>query len=279
MTPELLKSEADNCDAQSGLSPAPLLGCSPTLCACGCGQPVAPDDRGRARAYVRNNWNVGRKQSPEWVAKKVAGMKRAWADPSKLQTMRHQSPELVEKRAAKMRGRKFTAEQCARVSAGLTGRKLSEEHKLKSSKGWIHGFPSLTDEAKEKCRHSMSMARIGCHNFGRAARDRLDHFNARHWVVRDPVGRIFEFDNAQSWARKNESLFLPDEYPDSKLPLWFRFISGLNGMQRKDRKGQHSWKGWVLVSVTECETTGAPDLLARDKQPNVESLATADLRR
>ena len=25
MTPELLKSEADNCDAQSGLSPAPLL--------------------------------------------------------------------------------------------------------------------------------------------------------------------------------------------------------------------------------------------------------------
>jgi len=26
MTPELLKSEADNCDAQSGLSPAPLLG-------------------------------------------------------------------------------------------------------------------------------------------------------------------------------------------------------------------------------------------------------------
>jgi hypothetical protein len=27
MTPELQKSEADNCDAQSGLSPAPLLGC------------------------------------------------------------------------------------------------------------------------------------------------------------------------------------------------------------------------------------------------------------
>jgi len=26
MTPEILKSEADNCDAQSGLSPAPLLG-------------------------------------------------------------------------------------------------------------------------------------------------------------------------------------------------------------------------------------------------------------
>jgi hypothetical protein len=26
MTPKLLKSEADNCDAQSGLSPAPLLG-------------------------------------------------------------------------------------------------------------------------------------------------------------------------------------------------------------------------------------------------------------
>jgi len=26
MTPELLKTEADNCDAQTGLSPAPLLG-------------------------------------------------------------------------------------------------------------------------------------------------------------------------------------------------------------------------------------------------------------
>ena len=28
MTPELLKTEADNCDAQSGLSPAPLFGLS-----------------------------------------------------------------------------------------------------------------------------------------------------------------------------------------------------------------------------------------------------------
>ncbi len=31
MTPELLKTEADNCDAQSGLSPAPLLGATNRL--------------------------------------------------------------------------------------------------------------------------------------------------------------------------------------------------------------------------------------------------------
>ena len=30
MTPKLLKTEADNCDAQSGLSPAPLLGSFPS---------------------------------------------------------------------------------------------------------------------------------------------------------------------------------------------------------------------------------------------------------
>ncbi len=236
-------------------------------CLCGCGQVVTPDARGRARRYIHGHVGRGKKHSVEWVAKQIAGVRRAWADPKKMVAVRHQSRELIEKRAAKLRGRKLSAETCAKISAANTGRKMTLEHRLKSSGTWLRGFPSLSDAAKEKCRHSQRLARIGCHNYGRAARDRLDHFNAKHWVVRDPVGRIYEFDNAQSWARKNENLFLPDEYPDSRLPLWARFFHGLNDMQRTDRKGIHSWRGWTLVSVTERETLGAPDLLAREGQP------------
>lgn len=231
-------------------------------CACGCGQLITPDDRGRPRRYIHGHNSIGTKQSLEWVAKKSAGMKRAWADPQKMKGTRNPSFEVNEKRAAKLRGRKLSPERCAEISKSLTGRKLSETHRLAVIKSLVL-VPDLSPEAEARRRHSISVQRTGTHGYGRTARDNLNHSKALHWIVRDPFGRIFEFNNADSWARKHENLFLPDDRPESRLPLCRRFISGLHGMQRTDRKGQHSWKGWTLVSVTECEVSGAPDLLGR----------------
>lgn len=239
------------------------------LCLCGCGTEILPDERGRARNWVRGHAAIGKKQSPEWVAKKAEGMKKAWADPAKLKTMRHQSPEMVEKRIAKLRGRKHPAERCEAASRRMTGTKLKPETIAKLRALYPNGIvPKLSEASEAKRRKSISEQRKGTHNFGRAARDRLDHFNALHWIVRDNRGVIHEFDNLQSWCRANEWRFLPDDRPSSKLKLWQRAVSGFNGQQRTDRKGQHQWKGWTLVSVLERKQQGAPDLLARDAQPN-----------
>lgn len=204
----------------------------------------------------------GNKQSAEWLANKSAGLKKAWADPNKFKSIRHQSPELVEKRVAKLRGRKQSAEQAAATSRRMTGTKHKPETIAKLSALYPNGIV-LSQASEAKRRKSISEKRKGTHNFGRAARDRLDHFNALHWIVRDNRGVIHEFDNLHSWCRANEWRFLPDDRPNSKLKLWQRAVSGFNGQQRTDGKGQHQWKGWTLVSVLERKQQGAPDLLAR----------------
>ena len=244
-----------------------------TLCKCGCGAELAPDKRGRALVWARGHSHRGKKHSPEWSARQSSGLKSAWSDESKFKTMRHQSPELVARRLAKFGGvmPPMTPERRAKISAALTGRKLSSEHRAASSKGWFSkgqvGAPErlreLSAESEAKRRKSISEQRVGCHNYGRAARDRLDHFNALHWIVRDNRGVIHEFDNLQSWARANEHRFLPDDRSESKLPLWLRAVGGFNDMQRTDGKGSHQWKGWTLVSVLERKVTGAPDLMSR----------------
>ena len=228
------------------------------LCLCGCGTELQPDDRGRPRNWVRGHGHKGKKHSPEWCEKQAEGLKRAWADPLKMVTIRKHSPELIEKRIRHLRGRKHSAEQNAAASRRMTGRKLKPETIAKLRAMYPNGIvPLLSPESEERRAHSISVQRTGTHGYGRSARDNPQHFNALHWVVRDPVGRIYEFENSQAWARKNETLFMPDDHPDSKLPLWRRFVSGLNGMQRTDKKGQHSWRGWVLVSVIEREVIGA----------------------
>ncbi len=207
------------------------------------------------------------KHSAEWIANKSKGIKAAWQDGEKFKTMRKQSPELIEKRIAPLRGRKVSVETALAISKALTGRIISEEHRAKSAKGWLHVSREISPESESKRRQSISAQRKGCHNYGRAARDRLDHFNALHWIVRDPRGIIHEFDNLQSWCRANEWRFMPDDRPESKLKLWQRAVSGFNNQQRTDKKGSHQWKGWTLVSVLEREEMGAPDLLGRQFKP------------
>lgn len=156
--------------------------------------------------------------------------------------MRNQSSELVEKRVAGNRGRKLPKEHKVAISNGLRGRKLSKEHRSKCK------IPVLTGEAEKKRRKAISEQRKGTQGYGRGSRDRLDHFNALHWVVEYITGERYEFDNLQSWARAHEHLFLPDDRPKSKLPLWQRFVSGMNGIRQKH---QYVWKGWRLISVKE----------------------------
>ncbi len=69
--------------------------------------------------------NTGQHRSPETRAK-LSAAKRG-------KSTGKQSPELVEKRAASLRGRKLTPEQRAKLSAANTGKKLTTEHKAKMS--------------------------------------------------------------------------------------------------------------------------------------------------
>lgn len=188
----------------------------------------------------------GVKQSAEWSSNKSVGLKKAWDDPEKFKTMRHQSPEIVERRVAPLRGRTVPPDIRAKISAANIGKTLSPEHREKAIKQ-LRRYADLTPEQREKRNLKISIQRTGKHNFGRAARDRRDHFNAKHWVIQCPVGRIYEFDNLQSWARKHEHIFEPDQAPESRMALWRRAVSGFNNMRRTDGKATHHWRGWIII--------------------------------
>ena len=221
--------------------------------------------------------------TPERLSKMSIGMKKAWLVSPKLAQMRKQTPEFIEKRVSKLRGRKRSAEACEKTASKLRGRKLSPEHRAKlmgrklsaehytkSSKGFLHGFNSLSPAAQEKARKAISKAMTGTHGFGRGARDNPKHHHARHWLVRDPSGVVFEFDNLASWCRANEWRFL-DEHPEARLPLWKRAVLGFNGLQRTDGKAGHHWRGWTLVGNFELEQDGsASDTLERTCMSNTE---------
>jgi len=112
----------------------------------------------------------------------------------------------------------------------------------------MNGAKDLTLEQEMKRRRAISKQRKGKHGYGRAAIDNINHFMSHKWRIVSPSGKRYEFLNLQSWCRKNESLFFPDERPESSTPLWRRAVGGFNNMQRTDRKGQTHWRGWTLES-------------------------------
>lgn len=86
--------------------------------------------------------------------------------------------------------------------------------------------------------------------------------NAKHFVVRDPAGRIHRFRNASWWARENRALIEAyDDNPDCKTDITKRFTNGISDMNRLT-KATCSWKGWTRVSQTEDEM--GVDYLARN---------------
>lgn len=227
----------------------------PKKCRCGCGQPVKPGN-----FYLHGHNGRGKRYSEEHRGAISAGIGIAWAQGK---YPREQSPELVERRIAPLRDRKRPKEVGAKISAAKAGKKQSPEHRAKSSAGWLSGPQNLLPEAEEKRRRAISLQRTGTQGYGRTARDNPQHYRAKYWIIRDPGGRIHEFNNLQSWCRKNEELFRPDDRPESKLPLWRRAVSGFNGIRRGELC---SWKGWLLVSMEERKTLGAPDLLGREEE-------------
>lgn len=246
-----------------------------TLCACGCGAVVTPDERGRARRFIRNHHRTGIKDSPETVCKRVEAVKRAWADPSKMVAVRHQSPELVERRMCKIRGRKIPAERVARqreaVKAAWAAGKYdgkcggSAEH-MASIRRFIDMDKFRADQSKLMASRMKEWKESGqLDEIRRKAGNATgmpDHMCAKAWTIRDPRGVLFSFSNLSEWARQHAHLF-EDCAPASRQPHWRRIAGGIGELLTKGRSC--SYRGWVAVSKSELET-GAPDLLARDTE-------------
>jgi hypothetical protein len=231
---------------------------------------VTPDDRGRPRKYIHAHNSIGTKQSPEWVAKKTAGMKKAWE--------RGCFTEGFNKRKEKtIAARPLCACGCGKhvERSGFKyyknhfencGGNPAELHKFRDMpKLCAENSVRLTAKMKEwKETGRLDEIRRKAGN----AKGMPDHIAAKHWTIRDPNGLTHEFSNLGEWARRHEHLF-EDCAPASKLPHWLRISGGIGDLL--NAKGRScSYRGWVAVSKTELEE-GAPDPLARDKQPNEKS--------
>ena len=249
-----------------------------TLCACGCGAVLTPDDQGRVRRFVRGHHKIGVKHSAETRAKLSAIAKRAWADPNIYIAFRDQSPEMVEKRAAKLRGRKHSPERIeqkrARVKAdwqagkydGLTG--ASADHmrrigQLVDMKKLREINSVLMAKKMQEWKDSGQLEKIRLK--ARIATGMLDHLHAKCWTIRDPSGGTYSFSNLSEWARQHEHLF-EDCAPASRHPHWRRIASGISQLL-KVNGNSCSYRGWVAVSKSELEN-GAPDFLAREMEAN-----------
>lgn len=220
-------------------------------------------------------------KSKAFQEKRGKGIKKAYAD-GKMAHATHQSPEFIEKRIAPLRGRVVTdpdarAARSAQVrkawadgkySGGMVGklgrrmgatpaqmdeiRKKRDMPKLKATLS--EKLKSQVQEWKESGQLDAIRRKAG------TLKDMPDHIAARHWVIRDPAGRIHEFDNLCSWSRSNTHLF-EDTRPLSKSPFWLRISGGINSLFEAAGRSC-SYKGWVGVSTTEIARGGA-DLLGR----------------
>jgi hypothetical protein len=94
---------------------------------------MLPEVREKCRRAV-----LGLRRSAETRAKMAAWPRKPMSAQTKAKLAavnlgKHQSPELVEKRIAPLRGRSKSMEHCAKISAGLTGKVRSLESRQKQS--------------------------------------------------------------------------------------------------------------------------------------------------
>ena len=89
---------------------------------------------------------------------------------------------------------------------------------------------------------------------GKTAKGLLDHMAAKRWVVCDPWGKPFAFDNLREWARQNKGLFV-DSHPEAKLPQELRIATGISSLLCKHEKSNaaSSYRGWVGISKADLE--------------------------
>lgn len=128
-----------------------------------------------------------------------------------------------------------------------TRAKLSMAEKTRHATGKSGGFKAhnkagtmRTKEGRLRAHEACMKAVIGSHGFGCMEKGKPDHLFALHWVIQDPDGERYTFDNLDEWCRQNEHLFDPS--PTAKTPLWKLASKGLAGKRK--------WKGWVTISST-----------------------------
>ncbi len=197
------------------------------FCQCGCGLPL-PD------------------HNPKYECKKRRFIDRHYS----------RSPQAKDDNAKRRIPRLLCACGCGeRIPfSSLSTTRFIWGHQVRGESPWAEKFKQVRARGIAKAKLILT----GGHGFGRAQRDAPDHFQADHWVIRSPDGKIHQFQNLDSWIRKNEELFT-DHRPDSKTPLWRRASVGLH---RASSGYATQWYGWVVVSHIE-QACGAPDLINR----------------
>lgn len=68
------------------------------------------------------------------------------------------------------------------------------------------------------------------------------HVNARHWVIQDPDGNEYEFDNLAFWAREHADMLpgSPRQFADGIRIIKKSFLG-------KRKRAVHQYKGWRLI--------------------------------
>jgi hypothetical protein len=256
-----------------------------TACKCGCGK-LAEMGRLYAKGcYDPGAAHRGKKHGAEWKAKQAEGIKRAYSE-GKMQHAVNQTPEFIEKRIRKLRGRKRPKDAC--IATGIGVRKAWAEGKYHTEAVINNRKVNLsrvggTREQMDAIRGKRDMEKLKADNAERLknqmkewkqlgqlddirrkagnAAGMLDHLAAKVWIIRDPYGNPHKFSNLAEWARQNEHRFV-DDRPESRAPFWKRIAGGITDLLKKDGRSC-SYRGWTAVSKLELDA-GGMDLLGRD---------------
>lgn len=119
---------------------------------------------------------------------------------------------------------------------------INQETKRRMSESSKKAFQEGRKKTPENFLGAGALKTKGSHGFGRNQKDRIDHYEAKLWIIKSPENQTFEISNLHAWARANESIF-DDGLRELKLPCWQRFCVGMGSW--------HQWKGWAVVSVTD----------------------------
>jgi hypothetical protein len=254
-------------------------------CKCGCGKMAELDRLYAKGCYDPGAAHRGKKHGDEWKAKQSEGVKRAYGE-GKMQHAINQTPEFIEKRIRKLRGRKRPEDAC--IATGIGVRKAWAEGKYHTEAVINNRKVNLsrvggTREQMDAIRGKRDMEKLKADNSERLknqmeewkesgqlddirrkagnAAGMLDHLAAKVWIIRDPYGNPHKFSNLAEWARQNEHRFV-DDRPESRAPFWKRIAGGITDLLKKDGRSC-SYRGWTAVSKLELDA-GGMDLLGRD---------------
>lgn len=197
----------------------------------------------------------GRKRHPEEVRKTAESLKKWWSDPKNAETQKKKMLDGLKASGFKGKGR--TKEEMDAIR-GMRDLEKIREHGKSVMKANVEKW--RLDGTMQKNADANRKRLTGCHGQGKNKRGSLEHSNAKLWVIRDPIGRIYKFINAREWVRENISLF-EDYHPEARLPFWYRVSAGLKNIAHpRKRNAPTHYQGWTIVSQQE-----KGDLLGRDE--------------